>query len=337
MSKSPAGDIKLELFGDGESFDPDKGSYTSTGYVLIFGGWSNSLSVICRQDEHDDGRKAQRGDIRVEPEPQLPLHDHAARRRARLERSTAARSCPGPIPSRWPEPATNTWPSTTGRPSSRSTTSRSDPRPERSTMDEPPSPPFDLEQRAGRPGGAHVAAHLHARQSGSGRARGGAGAAAPRASTSWASMATLTYGGIVGRAQNRAMVENLKMPLTPVERIDLDAVRHHRAGRQPAGDRQQLAAATSHRIDIVIDHHPLRPGQRARRVVRHPPGPRRDLDDRVRVPAPAAPSRSMRRWRRRSSSRCAPRRAISDANRPRPSGARTSRWCRSSITTCSIA
>ena len=34
-------------------------------------------------------------------------------------------------------------------------------------------------------------------------------------------LATLTYGGIVGRAQNRAMVENLKMPLTPVERIDL--------------------------------------------------------------------------------------------------------------------
>src|SRR6478609_9645607 len=30
MSKSPSGDIKLELFGDGESFDPDKGAYTSS-------------------------------------------------------------------------------------------------------------------------------------------------------------------------------------------------------------------------------------------------------------------------------------------------------------------
>jgi hypothetical protein len=67
MAKSPTGDIKLELFGDGESFDPDKGSYTSSGYVLIFGGWQNSLSVICRQDEHGAGRKAQRSDIRVEP------------------------------------------------------------------------------------------------------------------------------------------------------------------------------------------------------------------------------------------------------------------------------
>jgi hypothetical protein len=65
-SNSPAGDIKLELFGDGESFDPDKGSYVSTGYVFIFGGWHNSLSVICRQNEHDDGRKAARRDVRVE-------------------------------------------------------------------------------------------------------------------------------------------------------------------------------------------------------------------------------------------------------------------------------
>jgi hypothetical protein len=67
MSKSEAGDIKIELYGDGESFDPDKGSYTSTGYVLIFGGWHNSLSVICRLDEHDDGRKAERGDTHVQP------------------------------------------------------------------------------------------------------------------------------------------------------------------------------------------------------------------------------------------------------------------------------
>jgi hypothetical protein len=67
VSRSPAGDIKIELFGDGESFDPDKGGYVSTGYMLIFGGWHNSLSVICRNDEHNDGRKSQRTDIRVQP------------------------------------------------------------------------------------------------------------------------------------------------------------------------------------------------------------------------------------------------------------------------------
>lgn len=67
QSNSAAGDIKIELFGDGHSFDPDRGGYVSTGYVLIFGGWHNSLSVICRNNEHDDGRKAMRADRRVEP------------------------------------------------------------------------------------------------------------------------------------------------------------------------------------------------------------------------------------------------------------------------------
>jgi len=66
-SKSPDGDIKIELYGDGESFDPDKGNYDSSGYVLIFGGWHNALSVICRQEEHGAGRKALRADVRVEP------------------------------------------------------------------------------------------------------------------------------------------------------------------------------------------------------------------------------------------------------------------------------
>jgi hypothetical protein len=67
LSKSAAGDLKLELFGDGESFDADKGSYVSSGYVMILGGWNNSLSVICRNNEHDDGRKAERRDFRVDP------------------------------------------------------------------------------------------------------------------------------------------------------------------------------------------------------------------------------------------------------------------------------
>jgi hypothetical protein len=67
VAKSPAGDIKVEMYGDGESFDPDKGSYDSTGYVLIFGGWHNTLSVICRMEEHGAGRKAERDDVKVLP------------------------------------------------------------------------------------------------------------------------------------------------------------------------------------------------------------------------------------------------------------------------------
>lgn len=61
-----AGDIKVELFGDGESFDPDKGGYMATGYVLVLGGWRNSLSVIAKINEHDEGRKAQRADVQVQ-------------------------------------------------------------------------------------------------------------------------------------------------------------------------------------------------------------------------------------------------------------------------------
>lgn len=51
-STDPRGDIKIELFGDGKSYDPDAGAYMATGYELIFGGWHNSKSIIARLDEH---------------------------------------------------------------------------------------------------------------------------------------------------------------------------------------------------------------------------------------------------------------------------------------------
>lgn len=51
-SNSMVGDIKVELFGDGVSYDPDRGRYKSSGYVFIMGGWNNSKSMIARGDEH---------------------------------------------------------------------------------------------------------------------------------------------------------------------------------------------------------------------------------------------------------------------------------------------
>jgi nanoRNase/pAp phosphatase (c-di-AMP/oligoRNAs hydrolase) len=68
---------------------------------------------------------------------------------------------------------------------------------------------------------------------------------------------TLAHGGIVGRAQNRAMVENLKIPLTPVERVvpdsfDIIAL----VDSQPETGNNSLPPG--HRIDVVIDHHPPR-------------------------------------------------------------------------------
>jgi hypothetical protein len=66
MSRSEAGDIKIELFGDGESFDADQGTYYPTGYVFVFGGWGNTLSIIGKLGEHDDGVKASREHKRAE-------------------------------------------------------------------------------------------------------------------------------------------------------------------------------------------------------------------------------------------------------------------------------
>lgn len=43
-SMSPEGDLKVEIFGDGTDH--------ASGYVLIMGGWNNSLSIIARLDEH---------------------------------------------------------------------------------------------------------------------------------------------------------------------------------------------------------------------------------------------------------------------------------------------
>ena len=65
-STSPDGDIKVEIFGDGRSFDPDGGGYTSSGYVLIFGGWKNSKSMIAKGNEHGSELK-ERTQPRVVP------------------------------------------------------------------------------------------------------------------------------------------------------------------------------------------------------------------------------------------------------------------------------
>ena len=67
VSRSPAGDLKVELFGDGESFDPDKGRYDPTSYMFVMGGWNNSKSIISRLGEHDEAVKAARD--RQGPEP----------------------------------------------------------------------------------------------------------------------------------------------------------------------------------------------------------------------------------------------------------------------------
>lgn len=64
-SNSPSGDIKVEAWGDGQSHATSRGAYMATSYVFIMGGWGNSVSALCRMDEHADNRKT-RADVKVE-------------------------------------------------------------------------------------------------------------------------------------------------------------------------------------------------------------------------------------------------------------------------------
>jgi nanoRNase/pAp phosphatase (c-di-AMP/oligoRNAs hydrolase) len=71
----------------------------------------------------------------------------------------------------------------------------------------------------------------------------------------------IAHGGIVGRAQNRAMVDTLGIKLTPVEELNPD--KFDLIGlvdSQPETGNNSLPPG--HPIDIVIDHHPPRPESR---------------------------------------------------------------------------
>jgi hypothetical protein len=54
-SETTDGDIKAEIFGDGASH-ANKDRYEATSYVIIFGGWNNSMNVLARMDEHGADR-----------------------------------------------------------------------------------------------------------------------------------------------------------------------------------------------------------------------------------------------------------------------------------------
>jgi nanoRNase/pAp phosphatase (c-di-AMP/oligoRNAs hydrolase) len=69
---------------------------------------------------------------------------------------------------------------------------------------------------------------------------------------------TLALGGIVGRAENRAMVEALRIPLSPIEELTLSRFdRIAIVDSQPGTGNNSLPPRR--RVDVVIDHHPVRP------------------------------------------------------------------------------
>jgi nanoRNase/pAp phosphatase (c-di-AMP/oligoRNAs hydrolase) len=69
---------------------------------------------------------------------------------------------------------------------------------------------------------------------------------------------TLAFGGIIGRAENRAMVRELGIRLQPIEQIDPS---HYGLiallDTQPGTGNNSLPAGRE--ADIVVDHHPQRP------------------------------------------------------------------------------
>ena len=70
--------------------------------------------------------------------------------------------------------------------------------------------------------------------------------------------ASVAYGGIVGRAENRALIKVLKLPVVPISRVVFDD--HDlicMVDTQPEQGNHSLPAR--HFPDVVIDHHPERP------------------------------------------------------------------------------
>ncbi len=70
--------------------------------------------------------------------------------------------------------------------------------------------------------------------------------------------AIVAYGGIVGRAENRALIRVLKLPVVPVSRVEFDEYDLIcMVDTQPEQGNHSLPAR--HFPDVVIDHHPERP------------------------------------------------------------------------------
>ena len=68
----------------------------------------------------------------------------------------------------------------------------------------------------------------------------------------------VAYGGIVGRAENRALVKVLRLPVVPLARVDFDDYDLlAMVDTQPEQGNHSLPAA--HFPDVVIDHHPEQP------------------------------------------------------------------------------
>jgi hypothetical protein len=85
-SSSPEGDLKAEVWGDGESAATGTSYTNATSYIIIFGGWKNTFHVLARLDEHAPDRTEMRVEPgETDPRAQPALPDRAYR--FKIERS----------------------------------------------------------------------------------------------------------------------------------------------------------------------------------------------------------------------------------------------------------
>lgn len=72
-AESPIGDLKVELWGDGQSGATSTSYTNATSYLVIFGGWRNSKHVLARIDEHGDDRLEIDVDPKSDDERERPV------------------------------------------------------------------------------------------------------------------------------------------------------------------------------------------------------------------------------------------------------------------------
>ncbi|HVK68903.1 MAG TPA: hypothetical protein VM694_30815 [Polyangium sp.] len=85
-AENAIGDIKVELWGDGQSGATTTSYTNATSYIAIFGGWRNSKHVLARLDEHGDDRLEIDVDPKSDDERERPVSAGQAYR-FRVERA----------------------------------------------------------------------------------------------------------------------------------------------------------------------------------------------------------------------------------------------------------
>ena len=68
VSQGDDGDLKAEVFGDGQSAATGTSYTNATSYLTVLGGWKNTLHVMARLNEHGHDRK----EIRIDKDSDDP-------------------------------------------------------------------------------------------------------------------------------------------------------------------------------------------------------------------------------------------------------------------------